>query len=191
MWEVLLKIFEIVSISYGAVWLKSYLDNRKKRKENDMDEEFVRKSTVLPILQDVRKKLDADRVMEAIFSNGDTTFTGHHMKKLSILAETMRPGLEDIGHYFQYVPIKKFERSLTGLHESGEEWIFYDENCYNDDLSDLKKLFRLNYTLLVKIRDEAGRWIGNLIVSFENDRTISDSEVAFVKAQAARIGVMK
>lgn len=189
--DVALRVFEIISVSYGSVWLSKYLERKGRKRESDMDTEFIRKRAIFPILEDIRYQLDADRVFETVFSNGDTTFTGHHMKKLSIIAEVNREGLPDIGHHFQFIPTKKFDRILDELYESPEDYVITDETKEHDDLANLKKMFKLNYTLVVKIRDSIGRWVGNVSVGFIEPREFTDSEISYVKTQASRIGGLK
>lgn len=191
MLDSLLKIFEIISISYGSIWFNRWLEKRNKKKENDMTIEFNRKKKILPILEDVRYQIDGDRVCEWVFSNGDTTFTGHHLKKVSILIEANKEGFPDIGHHFQLLPAKKFERALDKLYGSSDDYVVFNELEYDDDQANLHKLFDLNYIVIIKIRDEINRWVGNLVVSFAEPKEISDSEIAFLKAQASRIGSLK
>lgn len=190
-WDQAIKVFEIASIGYGSVWFSKYLDKKKLAKESNMDKEFQRKKEMLPILEDVRRQLDADRCFESVFSNGDTTFNGHHMKKLSVILECHRDDIEDIGHHFQFIPTKKFDRLLSQLYDNAEDYCISDETQLSDDLSNLKKLFNLNYTLSVVVRDQIDRWVGMITVSFSSPREISDQEIAYVKAQASRIGALK
>lgn len=189
--EIILRIFEIFTIGYGSVWFSRWLDRRHIKKESNMDNEYARKRRIMPILEDIRYQLEADRVFESVFSNGDTTFTGHHMKKLSVMLECNKEGKEDIGHHFQFVPTKQFDRDLNNLYEDPEDWVFSDETFYNDDLANLKKMFDLNYTLIVKIRDQLNRWVGIITVVFESPRELTDSEISYVKTQASRVGALK
>lgn len=189
--ENIIRVFEIVTIGYGTVWFSKYLERRKEYTENNLEKDFVRKQEILPILGDICSNLGAIRVYESVFSNGDTTFSGHHLKKLSIAIEWNKEGYDDIGYHFQLIPTKKFERMLDALYESHEDFVIFDESKYDDDLAHLKRMFGLNYTLNVKVRDQINRWIGNITVVFEGPVEITDSQIAFVKTQASRIGSIK
>lgn len=186
--DTFLRIFELFSVSYGTIWYREYLQRKRDRKESNMDRDYIRKSIVMPILSDIRLQLQANRVYESVFSNGDTTFTGHHMKKISVISESNAEGHEDIGHHFQFIPTKKFERILDELYASAEDYIVFNEDNFDDDLSNLKKMFGLRYGLIVKIRDEINRWVGDITVTFDEPRELTDSEISFVKAMASRIG---
>ena len=187
----LLKLFELASMYYGVTWFHEWLKRRKDKKKDNMDMEYDRRNVIIPILNDIRHQLDSDRVLETVFSNGDVTFSGYHMKKLSIISEVHIEGLADISHHFQLIPTKKFDRTLSELYDSSDDYLISDETTLDDELSDLKKLFGLNYTLMVMIRDKFGRWVGNITVCFNEPRELSSSEIAFVKAQASRIGSLK
>lgn len=189
--EYIVKAFEIFTVGYGSVWFSKYLDRKKEKQESNMDKEYLRKRTVMPILDDVRYQLESVRVFESVFTNGDTTFTGHHMKKLSIISESNEEGLPDIGHHFQFIPTKKFDRVLDALYESPDDYVIFDENEWKDELASLKKMFGLNYTLVVKIRDQFNRWVGTITVVFERKTELTDSDISYVKTQAARIGGIK
>jgi hypothetical protein len=191
--EIIIAIGTFLS-PIGSLLLKDYLASRRARKSQDdnMDEDYRRQQTVKPLLEDLRYHLEANRVMEVAFSNGDTTLGGHHLKKISIITETdPDPGDEVLAPHFQLIPARKFDRTLTGLFESDSDWIIWDEQEHKDETAALNRAFGLNTILLATIRNQDSKWVGYLMVSWaENKDDILESEIERVRLVAARIGAM-
>jgi hypothetical protein len=188
----LLQIFEIVLGGFGVRMYSDWLDRKRiRRQTDDPSDDYSRKKTILPILEDVKYEMDADRVHEWVFSNGDTTLSGHHLKKMSIFLEVNREEFDDIAHHFQFVPTKKLERLLDQLAESKAEYIVSHEYLKYDELAALNAQYDIKTILMIRIKNEFGKWTGILSVCFNDDREISESEIAFAKLQGARIGQIK
>ncbi len=178
-----------------SIWLKFHFDKgerkRKEIKNNDMEKEYARKGAVQPILDSLFYEMSADRVYETSFSNGDTTFSGVHLKKLSIIAESPVDHQDPLTPHFQLVPAKKFQRNLDLVHASTEDfYVFYEEDKI-DELGALNRMFDLNTILCVKIRNDQGMWIGLLSVVWKEHKQISSEMIAFTKLKAAQIGLIK
>lgn len=177
--------------SFGTVWLSKYLDKRYKSKKTDLDDDFKRRRQNLPLLESVRYELDADRVFNMVFTNGDVTLTGHHLKKISVLLEMNADGVRSLGQNFQLVPTKIFERTLDALYESEDDFIVSNEFDEYDDLAALHSQYDIQTLLKVKVKDQFGKWIGVLNVGFSKYRILTEGEIAFVKMQAAKLGQLK
>lgn len=188
--DYLIRGFEIISASYGTVLLNDWL-KRRNQKGKDLKEDFERKSKILPILDQIRMELDAERVFEMSFSNGDTTLSGHHLKKVSILLESNKAGIVDIANDFQFVPTKIFERMLSDLYESPEDYIVSNEYKKYDELAALYSQYNMQSMVFIKLKNQVNRWVGVLVIAFENQRVVTDGELAFCKMQAAKIGAIK
>lgn len=190
-WDHLIKTAETIAAIAGAFMYKDWRDKKRSVRGDDVSDDYDRKRQILPILEDVRYELEADRVQEWVFSNGDTTLSGHHLKKISIFVETNRDGFHDVAHHLQFVPTKKFERWLDSLHEAREDYIVTREDLYRDELSALAEQYQINTALLIKIKNDLGKWVGVLSVCFSRERSLTDGEVAISKLLAARIGQIK
>lgn len=186
-----IRLFEILSISYGTVWFSKKLDKDKLNKLLTMENEFKNKKKVQPMLESIIYELDADRVYQTAFSNGDVTFAGHHLKKVSVINELSGEGFKDLGLDIQLVPAKVFERNLNDLYESANDFIISKEFEINDDLSALLKQYDIQTLLKVKIKNFSGKWVGTLDVCFNSDKNFTREEIAFVKMQAAKLGEIK
>lgn len=190
--DIITKLIEIGStllIAFGTIWYNDHL--KKKKRGEDLTEDYLRKDKIFPILEEVKYQLDADRVQEWAFSNGDTTFAGQHLKKMSILVESSNGNKENIGHYFQLIPTKKFERNLDALYESNEEHVVSNEFLQYDELAALYSQFNVKTVLMVKITNNFGKWVGLLTVMFETEKILNEGELAFCKLQASRISNIK
>jgi len=189
-WDYFIKLLEIASISFGSVLLSHFL-TKKKQRGKDLKEDFERKSKILPILDQLKGELDADRVFELAFSNGDTTLGGHHLKKVSMLLESNKSGRNDIASQFQFVPTKIFERNLAALYESPDEYIVSYEFDKHDELAALYAQYDIKTLILVKVKGQLNNWVGVLAIAFENQRLVTEGELAFCKMQSAKLGIIK
>jgi len=193
--EIILGILGMFSANYGSHLLKDYLDRRKERKSHDdnMDFDYHRVSEINPLLEDLKYHLKADKVAEVAFSNGDTTLSGYHLKKVSIITETMSDDPDEaIAPHFQLVPSRKFDRTIRSLYEAENDWVFWDETQEKDETAALNRAFNLNSLLLVAIRNQENKWVGYIMVSWKDKKdTITEPEIQRAQLVASRIGVMQ
>lgn len=192
--ESLLTLTGILASNFGSLLLKDHLDRKKAIKDrtfNNMDAVYHHKARVKTVLDDIQERLGADRVLECSFSNGDTTFSGYHLTKVSITGESTSPGTNEMANDIQLMPSVIFKRTLTSLHHAPLDYVVLDEAAENDELGVLNQSYGMNTLLLIKIRDQAQKWIGYLLVSFkETHHRISREEIVFTKAQVSRLGVL-
>jgi hypothetical protein len=181
--------------TYGTLILKDYLAKRRSKKNprvNNMDVDYARRKRVQPILDEARYELEVDRVMEIVFSNGDVTLSGHHLKKLSVFLESYAEGLDPVGHQLQLVPTRKFQRNLDELYESSEDFCVSREDSQTDETGQLNRLFGIRSLLMVKVRNEFGKWVGVIsAVSKDSEHVFTESDITFLKLQAAKIGGLR
>lgn len=189
--DTFIRIAEIGCTSFGTVWFQQRMRDKRISKANNMEVDYKRKDVIIPILEEIRYKLGAQRVIECSFSNGDTTFSGSHMKKVSVTHEVYSEGVDALSQHFQLIPAKKFERPLELLYRSASDYIVSDEGAIVDELAILNRSYGINYMLVVKTRDQNGKWIGYILVSFSEAKEISQEDIIYVKTQAAAIGGMR
>lgn len=186
-----IRIGEILSTAYGAVLFKSWLDNRSRSKRVSIDKDSEKRKALLPILESVRYELDASRVYDFVFTNGDVTMTGHHLKKVSVFVEATSDETRPLGQDFQLIPSKVFERALDQLYESKEDYIVLNEFKNFDNLAALHAQYDIHTLMMVKIKNQFGKWVGVLNVAFPSEKALTEGEIAFARMQAARIGQTK
>lgn len=165
-----------------------YLEVRKKRNEPDLsDEDFEDK--IKSLLDNIREELGAARVSYWEGSNGTSTLSGYHLKKLSMMAESNNDEYEDIKSEMQMLPISTFKRTLDLLKESEDGTIYSLEDLIKDDLANLNKGYGVRSMYAIKVKTIFNKWTGILIVGFdEKAKTLDDQQIAWMKIQASRIG---
>lgn len=186
----LLETIVTVLGTLAGIYVKDYLDKRK-RKDKGVEQDLIIHKTLSTILDEVRMELNAGKTHYWVFSNGDVTFSGYHLKKLSILEESSNENVDTVAQYFQLIPAKSFEKHLQKLNESEDGTLILDVNNMSDDLKDLYSLYDVKKVLKVKVKDSRGRWIGILSAWYFTDEPVNDGQIAFAKLQASRIGAIK
>jgi len=187
----LLRLIEIVSACYGSLLVKGYLDKRRERKTDTVSKDIDRKRQAQEVAERMLYELEASRVVFWLFSNGDTTLNGYHLKKLSVFAEANHPGQEMMSPYFQLVPSKQFERALMQLHDASDDYLVTQESSLTDSLSALADQYNIDTILRVKVRTDTGRWVGMVSVCYSDNRELTEGQIAFAKMQAAILGSIK
>lgn len=183
------QVLEIGLTFYGTLLLKEWFDRRRERRKDDVGQDIVRKRKMTEILDRLRIDLGASRVILWLFSNGDTTLNGYHLKKMSIFAES---SLEDsIAPEFQLVPTSQFERSLHLLHESEDGYFLRHESDYADSQAALADKYDIDTVLTLKVKTDTGRWIGILSVCYDRKQNLEEGEIALAQIQAAILGSIK
>lgn len=105
----------------AAIWLKYYLDNKKKQQEQcpvhcaveDNDE-------ILSRLEEIKQEIGADRVSIFSFHNGGEYYSGKSMQKLSCSYEVVSPGVARQQLAMQNVPVSACHTTLQKLIENKE-----------------------------------------------------------------------
>lgn len=165
---------------------RSYLE---KKKTPDLTRVMGRTDQVKKILDQILYELEGCRCCEWAVSNGDVTLSGYHLQKLSILTEACKDGTEAIQPLFQLVPISQFKRMIDLLRQ--DDVVVSLENKIQDDLAALNLNYEMVTLVEVRIHGEFNKWTGVLSLSWDAEREVTSSEIAFLKMQAARIGAIK
>lgn len=194
-WDFGMRLVEIVMTVWGIKLFDTWNERRRERKResditrNNLDNDYTRTSQVLPILEDIKYALKADRVMESAFSNGDVTFSGIHMKKLSIVCETDH--INPVAPHLQLVPVKQYGRNMDILYNATEDYAILQEHNKMDELSSLNGRFGLLSMLAVKVRDERGRWIGLITASWKEPYNPTMDDISYMKTMVSRVAGIK
>lgn len=118
---ILTGIFSIV-VALGSIWLKHYLDNKKKEKEDANYERISQQDvdTMLEIqkfIDDFREKWGMDRVGIFQFHNGGKFFHGVPMKKYSQTFESVSHGTSKSKEHNQGVFVTEHPSLIKHLSE--------------------------------------------------------------------------
>jgi len=174
-----------------GIYVKDYLDKKNSVKNKDLERDLETHKIMSATLDEIRLELGADKTLYWVFSNGDITFSGFHLKKLSVMEESSVDGFSNVAHSFQLVPAKNFEKHLLQLNESDEEYITLEVDNMPEELKDLYSLYEVKKVLKIKVKDSRGKWIGVLSAWYRENIELSDGQIAFAKIQASKIGSIK
>lgn len=111
-------------VALGSVWLKHYLDTKKKAVD-DADYESISDSDIdnmmdiQKYIEDFRTKWDFDRIGIYQFHNGGKFFHGVPMKKYSQSYESTGPGVSKIKDKNQNVLVTEHPFLMKSMSESG------------------------------------------------------------------------
>jgi hypothetical protein len=114
-------IFSIV-VAFGTVWIKHYLDNKKKANDEENYERISQQDIdsmleVQEFLDDFREKWKFDRVGIFQFHNGGKFFHGIPMKKYSQTFESVSHGVSKSKEHNQSVFVTEHPSLMKHLSE--------------------------------------------------------------------------
>ena len=187
----LIRVFEIITIGYGTVWFKDWIDRRRKEKmkasfmDNDIEDK------IQPIVDHIREKTGAHIVALWEGSNGEVSLTGFHKKKLSILCESVESERYSSKIEMQNIPVSVFKRNVDLLRDRSENYIISNECELADQLADLHRNYDIGTLLIFKIYTGkiVKKWTDLLIVSFKECQLPIDSrKLAWLDLQSIKIG---
>lgn len=191
----IIECFWILSAYYGVEWFKDYLQRRKDKKrssDNDYSSDYARKSKISPILHDILRESDADRVQYWEFSNGEKTLSGRHLKKLSIFLESNIEGELNVADKFQIVPIKQFESTLDTLYETSDEQVvsLYSYNTPATSMLNGMMQYDIMQMDCFKVTNDVGSWTGIVTLCYKGVKHLDKAEVGFIRLQVARLSTI-
>ena len=114
-------IFSVI-VAFGTVWLKHFLDNRKKASDEENYERISQQDIdsmleVQEFLEDFREKWGFDRVGIFQFHNGGKFFHGIPMKKYSQTFESVSHGVSKSKEHNQGVFVTEHPSLMKHLSE--------------------------------------------------------------------------
>lgn len=123
MLEILIPVLTAV-IGVGgtltAIWLKHYLEARRKKDDCIIDRTVKEDTEVITRLEEVRDEIDADRISIYSFHNGGEYYSGKSMQKLSCTYEVVQPGVSRTQLDMQNIPVSACLVTLQNLMENKE-----------------------------------------------------------------------
>jgi len=190
-YEFLATIFGIFSVNYGSALFKDWLDNRRKEHQKPSLGDNDHFDRVQPILENIREEFNADSVCLWEGSNGETTLSGFHKKKLSVVAESVSDyGFSTIKD-IENIPVYSFRRQLTELKHSEKGYVVSYEFDKHDELSGLYMNYNIGTIAVFKVCTGKSilKWTGLLTIGFKDKpKLLTDVDLAWLNTQAARIG---
>ena len=175
----------------SVIWLKNFLDKRKKKPDMVMDTLRV-SELVTTRIEHIKEEFKADRVWITQFHNGGNFYpTGKSMAKFSVMYETVDIGVNSIQTNFHNIPVNLFSKSINQLlvNDVIEIPDFKDESVATYGLKYIAEDTgcRSEYLFAIKTIDD--RFIGTLGLDYTKRKTKLDMEsINHLQVHASSLG---
>jgi hypothetical protein len=165
---------------------------RKKVTVDPIKNEVVQSGTILDELDDIRIKLNSDRVWVKMYHNGGHyLLTNKSIQKFSVMYESCSPGVSNISHIFSNIPISLYQRSTHQLMEHGNLYIpdFDDPKVATYGLKGAAESTGTISTYAVALHDiGTNKCIGTIGIDYLKKNKLSKKELSLLNQRAERIG---
>ena len=159
----------------SVIWLKTFLDKRKKKPDMVMDTLRV-SELVTTRIEHIKDEFKADRVWITQFHNGGNFYpTGKSMAKFSVMYETVDIGVNSIQTNFHNIPVNLFSKSML-VNDVIEIPDFKDESVATYGLKYIAEDTGCRSEYLFSIKTIDGRFIGTLGLDYTKRKTKLDVE---------------
>ena len=162
----------------SVIYLKNFLDKRKKKPDMVMDTLRV-SELVTTRIEHIKEEFKADRVWITQFHNGGNFYpTGKSMAKFSVMYETVDIGVNSIQTNFHNIPVNLFSKSINQLlvNDVIEIPDFKDESVATYGLKYIAEDTGCRSEYLFSIKTIDGRFIGTLGLDYTKRKTKLDVE---------------
>lgn len=175
----------------SVIWLKTFLDKRKKKPDMVMDTLRV-SELVTTRIEHIKDEFKADRVWITQFHNGGNFYpTGKSMAKFSVMYETVDIGVNSIQTNFHNIPVNLFSKSINQLlvNDVIEIPDFKDESVATYGLKYIAEDTGCRSEYLFSIKTIDGRFIGTLGLDYTKRKTKLDMEsINHLQVHASSLG---
>jgi hypothetical protein len=175
----------------SVIWLKNFLDKRKKKPDMVMDTLRV-SELITSRIEHIKDEFKADRVWITQFHNGGNFYpTGKSMAKFSVMYETVDIGVNSIQTNFHNIPVNLFSKSINQLllNDVIEIPDFKDDNVATDGLKYIAEDTGCRSEYLFSIKTIDGRFIGTLGLDYTKRKTKLDMEsINHLQVHASSLG---
>jgi hypothetical protein len=175
----------------SVIWLKNFLDKRKKKPDMVMDTLRV-SELVTTRIEHIKDEFKADRVWITQFHNGGNFYpTGKSMAKFSVMYETVDIGVNSIQTNFHNIPVNLFSKSINQLlvNDVIEIPDFKDESVATYGLKYIAEDTGCRSEYLFSIKTIDGRFIGTLGLDYTKRKTKLDMEsINHLQVHASSLG---
>jgi hypothetical protein len=175
----------------SVIWLKNFLDKRKKKPDMVMDTLRV-SELITSRIEHIKEEFKADRVWITQFHNGGNFYpTGKSMAKFSVMYETVDIGVNSIQSNFHNIPVNLFSKSINQLllNDVIEIPDFKDDNVATYGLKYIAEDTGCRSEYLFSIKTIDGRFIGTLGLDYTKRKTKLDMEsINHLQVHASSLG---
>jgi hypothetical protein len=175
----------------SVIWLKNFLEKRKKKPDMVMDTLRV-SELITSRIEHIKEEFKADRVWITQFHNGGNFYpTGKSMAKFSVMYETVDIGVNSIQTNFHNIPVNLFSKSINQLllNDVIEIPDFKDDNVATYGLKYIAEDTGCRSEYLFSIKTIDGRFIGTLGLDYTKRKTKLDMEsINHLQVHASSVG---
>jgi hypothetical protein len=175
----------------SVIWLKNFLDKRKKKPDMVMDTLRV-SELITSRIEHIKEEFKADRVWITQFHNGGNFYpTGKSMAKFSVMYETVDIGVNSIQTNFHNIPVNLFSKSINQLllNDVIEIPDFKDDNVATYGLKYIAEDTGCRSEYLFSIKTIDGRFIGTLGLDYTKRKTKLDMDsINHLQVHASSLG---
>lgn len=142
-------------------------------------------------LEEIREKLNADRVWITVIHNGGYFLhSKRSMQKFSVLYEVEKPGVSGIGMVFNNIPVSLFTKSIQHI-SSGEHILIENINDYKKTTYGLKSALESVGTKAAMSKGlfdiETDSLIGTIGADYINPKKISEDDLKYFLSKSERL----
>lgn len=175
----------------SVIWLKNFLDKRKKKPDMVMDTLRV-SELITSRIEHIKEEFRADRVWITQFHNGGNFYpTGKSMAKFSVMYETVDFGVNSIQTNFHNIPVNLFSKSINQLllNDVIEIPDFKDDTIATYGLKYIAEDTGCKSEYLFAIKTIDDRFIGTLGLDYTKRKTRLDMEsINHLQVHASTLG---
>lgn len=183
--SIILSSCIVAFTTIAGIFIKEYLQNKKKEKKNCIIEYTRQNENVEKALEYTLDKLHADRVYIFEFHNGEHFYSGNHQQKFSATYESVGPGISSESLNLQNLRVSTFNHFIKDI-------IDYKIHIFDSDYKNKKSLcynwfkqrgIQNSYAFPIKTLNK--KIIGIICIDFnKNQKNLNEENIKFIKNQS-------
>lgn len=176
----------ITGLFTTLLWFFNHKLNNNK-KQIDLNKITI-EDIVKPVLDDIQFELKATRVSYLELKNGEYTASGHSLKSLRMIEESISEGTESSMDDFKILPLSMFKRNIDKLRHD-DDIITSKEFQLNDKESELYRLYDMNNIIMCRIHTKNNKWTGILVIGFKDiEKDFDEEELTWIYLKSKYLG---
>ena len=176
--EKLNHIAELAGIIFICLLILTFIYNKLEHSTVNalkvIKDTLSRDSVIQKELDDIRKSVNAERVVLGLVHNTSVYAIKYHLLKLSVLHESLKEGVPSLKKVVKDVPLGIMQSELAMYNDQGELYASIDQKLHQDchlHLNNINVHTLINFVLTYKSYP-----IGIISVQFEKEPTFKNTE---------------
>lgn len=187
-------IVALITAVFGPVLIEYTKSKIEKNKEDEIDivkNELEISCVIMDELEEIREKLNADRVWISVIHNGGHFLhSNKSIQKFSIMYETQKVGVSAIGMVFKNIPISLFSRSVEQQLKGNIIYIpnIDDQTIATYGLKSGMESVGTKATISKGLFDiSTNQLIGSIGADYLSPKKLKDNEIEYFKLRGERM----